>query len=148
MIGAFVVLLAGCGASPFEGTWLFAVDQAVVRDGDCAEAPSETEGKVFQWVDVYATGGDELVVLYEEALIGVPDGDALLATWEDARVVGADVAVESIEVDAALTDDGLAGDVRHATGVELSTGTTSCTETWAFTAERVVSDPDRYAGAG
>lgn len=148
MTPAFLLLLATGCTSPFEGTWLFTVERDPDAEGTCADVEAELLGESHQWVDIYTTGGDELVVLYEEPLVGIPDGAELVASWEETYSYGTELIVSSIVLDGELERGELTGDLTRETRYELSSNSNACTETFTFSAERLRSDEDRYVAEG
>lgn len=140
---AIVLFVAGC-ADPFEGTWLFRVEREPAYDGTCDVPANDVDGYGHVLVDVYRTGDDGVVVLFEEPLVGTVEAGRLRASWEETNLVGSSTQASELAIDAALEAGMLAGEIARRDAVD----DVACDQTWDFEGERIVSDPDAYAAGG
>ncbi|MDP2314611.1 MAG: hypothetical protein Q8P41_17035 [Pseudomonadota bacterium] len=145
MASLLFLTLLGCFASPFEGTWLVQADRESKVDGDCAtDDDTQSTGTDNFWMDIFKTGGGDLVVLYSEALVGTPDGSELTAEWEQTERGDDFQETETIEFRASLEGGVMSGSVTGELVSVSGEDTYRCTLETDFSAERNVSAPSAY----
>lgn len=138
-----LLVLAACAedVEVVEGTWLFRVEREPSSEEACDTDSDDHDGYSHALVDVYLTEDDQVVVLFEEALVGSFDGETLLASWEESRVTGTTVSTDALVLDATVDAGRMEGDLtRHLREADFV-----CDEAYDFEAERIVSDAGAYA---
>lgn len=142
-----ILLLSVLGCtSPFEGTWLFMVDNNTKVTGDCADEDDTTTytGTSNSWVDIFQTGSGEFVVLISEPLVGTAAGGELEASWEDSYESEDYTDSEVVTFNGALAGATMSGSVTDASITSSGGDMYTCAYKYDFTAERTTSSPSAY----
>ncbi|MBM4364945.1 MAG: hypothetical protein FJ102_01935 [Deltaproteobacteria bacterium] len=139
-------LLVAC--SPFEGSWYLVPDLAS-QDvaGDCAD-DYELDGNAGLVIDIYRLGNGQVAVMLGQALIGVPAGNELEASYEeslDGKVDGTHVSIEdSARFEAVVSGDVMEGLIEEDYVEEIGGEDYDCFSETPFTAYRILSGRDSY----
>jgi hypothetical protein len=148
-----MVLMGGCSLfTQVDGTWLFHFEYESSYSGDCADDGDSGAGDVVYvgthdvLVDIYSSGGGDVVVLLDEALTGTVEGGELDASWEDSRTYDDATSAYGYRITGTLGDGTLSGEYEAATEYSGPGDDYSCSQSTAYEAERLVSDPDDYVG--
>lgn len=145
-------LLSGCASldGPFDGTWLFEMDPNVAYSGDCEPDEDATITEYFgtqgSFVDIYSTPSNELVVMIAEPLRGTAAGSDMEASWEYGFQSDDYEEQESYDLSASLVANILEGSIEYLYITDNDGDVYECATEADFTAERIISHPDSYAG--
>lgn len=147
----FFLLLSAC--TTWDGTWLFTWDPNVALSGDCADDDEDDDttyiGETSSWVDIFRTGGGEVVVMLEQPLRGNVEDNAIEAEWDREEDHGTYGQRDEIVLTGRYEAGLLVGEVKSETWMEDEDGADyTCEQTVDYEAERTVSDADRYVGEG
>lgn len=147
-----LVLLGACTIfQPLDGTWLFQVNPNASVSGDCAGDDSgggtyEQLGTSDSWVDIYTVSGNQIAILWGEALLGTLEGSAVEASYDTGYTYKKRSESQTVTLEATLSGGSLEGTLTN-TQTESNDGDKyTCTSQNDFTAVRSVSSPDSFAG--
>lgn len=140
----------GCSmfGSPFEGSWLLALDLGYALEGDCAssDAGYTYSGEDNQLVDIYAASNDELVVLWEEILTGTYDSSSFEVDYEQTwtSTDGSRSELEQTVMTADRDGNTMSGEIEYTYTEVDATSSYSCQGTFDYEAEKVLSNRNEY----
>ncbi len=142
-------LLLAC--APFEGTWIFYLDPVGTTTGDCAEDGGndgvEYDTNAGTLVDIYALASGGYAVMLDRALTGGAEGNVLDVEWLEEVADGSTSQASYRRMQASLEAGALSGTYAEGSWREAENGSDfTCDTSYDFTAERVVSDRDAFAG--
>jgi hypothetical protein len=148
---ALLFVLACSVFQPLDGTWLFQVDPNASFGGDCADDDSgggvaTALGTSNSWVDIYTVSGNQIAILYGDALLGTLNGSAVEASYESGYTYKKRSESRTVTLEATLTGGTLEGTISQTETVTDDGDKYTCTTERAFTAVRSVSSPDTFAG--
>ena len=147
-----LVLIGGCSIfSRVDGTWLFHFEYESSYSGDCADngdsgGDVQYTGTNDVLVDIYKSGTGDVVVLLDEALTGTVEGGELDVSWDDSTTYDDSTSTYAYQLTGEVGNGTLSGDYEFSQEYTGPGDDYTCSQSTAYEAERLVSDPDDYVG--
>jgi len=147
-----LLMMAACTVfQPLDGTWLFQVDPNTTTTGDCAGNDSGGAeyvqlGTSNMWVDIYTVSGNQIVILWQEPMLGTLTGTAVEAEYEEGYTYKKYSESRKTTLEATLSGGTMEGDIASTSAQSNDGNDYICTTRVDFTATRSVSSPDSFAG--
>ena len=155
LAGLALLGTTGCLSGPYDGTWLFMLDNSSAdAKGDCEPDPDADyevsyEGTSNALVDIYTTPDSGIVVLFGDALYGSYEGSSFDAESEQLEETRngdyAEAYRQGYVMDGTVAGGVMEGEIEQFYEAADNDGYSyDCSTTFEYTAERVTSGSSRY----